>query len=407
MLGSRDTAMDIAQDAFVQAYLSLRTLRSPEKFASWLTAITRNLCLMHLRRSRETAMPEEYLQPIVRQEPESDVLPILDSLPKGARSAALLYFVEEMKQAEIAEFLGISLSAVKSRIRDARSRLQKEMIDMVKRTSREPGDEFNKSLQHKLELARWYREFADMITSGVTLMTALNNLKARDFSPQVKEATVKLASAIQSGASMSDALADLSALTISQTIGMVRAGEVGGILDWTMQFLADWIEIENGQRELELAFWCRTVGSVIDAGAPVELALDSGFGIVRSPELREATRDIAQAIESAKPLAPVLDEHAGVLLPIVRVAIMAGEKGQALGFALQWAANAIHGQMAERLLGREFKPPTPTSVRMKPSVEAFAEAAADYLGSDKPEIRAAAATIVERVGGSEMRDNRP
>ena len=408
MLGSRDTAMDIAQDAFVQAYLSLGTLRSPEKFASWLMAITRNLCLMHLRRSRETAMPEEYLQPVVQQEPESDVLPILDSLPKGARSAALLYFVEEMKQAEIAEFLGISLSAVKSRIRDARLRLQKEMIDMVKRTAKkEPGDEFNKSLQHKLELARWYREFADMITSGVTLMTALNNLKARDFSPQVKEATVKLASAIQSDASMSDALADLSALTISQTIGMVRAGEVGGVLDWTMQFLADWIEIENGQRELELAFWCRTVGSVIDAGAPVEIALDSGFGIVRSPELKEATRDIAQAIESAKPLAPVLDKHAGVLLPIVRVAIMAGEKGQVLGFALQWAANAIHGRMAERLLGREFKPPTPTSAQMKPSVEAFAEAAADYLGSDKPEIRAAATAIVERIGGSGKRDNRP
>lgn len=398
---SRDAALDLAQDAFVQAFMSLGTLREPGKFGAWLAGITHNLSLMHLRRSREIPMPDEAFQMMTAPEPDAEMSlarDALDRLPNGSRSTAILYFVEEMKQTEIAEYLGISLPAVKSRIRDARTRVQKEMIDVVKRTSKkgEPGDEFDKSLKHKLELARWYREFADHIGAGVSLIRALDILRQSGYSEDISDSTARLMDAIQSGSMMSEALQGVPALRTSQSVGMVRAGEIGGILDWTSQFLADWIEIENGQRELELAFWCRTFGSVLGAGAPAKLALDSTVDIVRDPELRNAARDLADAFDVRKALKPVLSRHAGVLLPIVRVAIMAGEKEGVLGYALQWAANAVHARMAERLLGREFQPPTASALWMKQSVEAFARGASAYLDSSDPEERAAAVTIVGR-----------
>ena len=396
ILGCRDSAMDIVQDAFVQAYLSLRTLRSPGKFGSWLMMITRNLCLMHLRRYREIALPEEYLQRAVWEEPESDVLPILDDLPEGTRSAALLYFVEEMNQKEIAEFLGISLPAVKSRIRGARVRLQKEMIDMVRKSA--PGDEFNKSLQQKLELARWYREFADLLVNGIPILQALDDLGHGDFSEGIREASLKIKEALPSGARMSDVMKLLPALCVPQSVGMVRAGEVGGILDWTLEFLADWIEVECSQRELELAFWCRTSGAVIAAGAPIKLSLESAFEVLRDDGLKRASRALAEALESGKPPKPVLAKHADVLPPVVRISILAGSKAGILGYTLQWAANAVHARMAERLVGKQFQPSVPRAPWLEQRKDAFSKAVAEYLGDESPAMRAAAVSIIGGLG---------
>ena len=397
MLGSRDTAMDIAQDAFVQAYLSLRTLRSPQKFDAWLMTITRNLCLMQLRQSREITVPD--LESVTREEPESNVMPFLDGLPEGTRSAALLYFVEEMKQTEIAETLGISLPAVKSRIRDARVRLQKEMVDMVRKSA--PGDEFNKSLQQKLELARWYREFADLIVNGVPILQALDNMGHADFSGPIREASLKIKEALPTGVLMSDVMKDLPALCVPQSIGMVRAGECGGILDSTVEFLADWIEVESGQRELELAFWCRTSGAVIAAGAPIKLSLESAFEVLRDEGLKSASKALADALESGGSLEPVLAKHDDVFPPVVRICILAGNKAGILGYTLQWAASAVHARMAERLVGQQFQPSVPRTPWLEPRKEAFSQAVSEYLSDESPALRAAAVSIIGGLGVNE------
>ena len=177
-VGCEETARELAQDVFVQAYLSISSIREPGKFASWISGIACNVCKTYLRKPRELLLPAEvaeellgnasgyrYLEGNGRRTDEADTdaaaaREILYSLPNGTRSAAILYFVDEMKMTEIAEFLDITLGAVKSRIRTARSRIKKEMVDMVKQTAKkhEPGEEFNHSLKHRLELARWYRE---------------------------------------------------------------------------------------------------------------------------------------------------------------------------------------------------------------------------------------------------------
>ena len=407
---SRDAALDLAQEAFVQVYVSLRTLREPEKFRAWLTSITSNLCLMYLRRESEITMPDDVFDTMESKsacttETDMDAAMVrsaLDNLPNGTRSAALLYFVEEMKQTEIAEFLGISLPAVKSRIRDARMRLQKEMVEMVKHTTKkdEPGDGFNQSLKHKLELARWYREMADYFANGVNVISTLDVLAGGEFSEAIKEATSGMKDAVLSGRMISDAVAEFPALQTGQAVGMIRAGEVGGILDWTVRFLADWIELENGQRELELAFWCRGLGYILEAGVPVEMAFDTSLGILRTKALRNAAEDIVRSRQSGRALEEVMSQHSDALLPVVQVSLLAGERSGTLGNALQWAANAIHARMAKRLFGREFQPPTPDA----PWVHDFARAVVQYAGSDSPATRSAAITMLGRLGILETAD---
>lgn len=409
-VGDRETALDLAQEAFIRAYMSLGVLREPAKFPSWVASIAVNLCKMSLRKSTEVLLPMESLESLSVQEHnrtriDTDVIVVheaISKLPDGTRAAALLYFAEEMKMSEVADFLGISLAAVKSRIRDARKRLQKEMIDMVRSQVKkgQPTKDFNKSLERKLELARWYREFADLINSGVTIMTTLEKLKEGDFSESVRDATAKLADAILAGSTMSDALANLPALTTSHVVGMVRAGEVGGILDWTTRFLADWIEIENSQRQIELVFWLRAVGSVISAGAFASHALSCTFDMTRTEEVHSAAREMIEAVDSGQSLEAVVTRRSDVFPPIVMVAILAGEKAGELGDALQWAANAVHARLSQQLLGREYPVPPPI-----PSRTTLAYAVAEYGKSPAPAFRTAAATILGKLGVAETSEH--
>ena len=49
MTGSREDALDLAQDAFSQAWKALPTFQGESSFATWLYRLATNLCLDHLR----------------------------------------------------------------------------------------------------------------------------------------------------------------------------------------------------------------------------------------------------------------------------------------------------------------------------------------------------------------------
>jgi RNA polymerase sigma-70 factor (ECF subfamily) len=67
LVGNFADAQDLAQEAFVRAYLDLHQLREPSKFASWLYRVTMNVCKMWLRKrktdiaSLDTMTPTEFI----------------------------------------------------------------------------------------------------------------------------------------------------------------------------------------------------------------------------------------------------------------------------------------------------------------------------------------------------------
>jgi RNA polymerase sigma-70 factor (ECF subfamily) len=135
MVQDPDTAADLAQDAFVRAYTSLRRCRDRSKFGGWVFQILRNRCLDHLkeRRRRDLRLDERLELQATEGDPESnlerrvlrDTLDrALARLPEAQREAFLLKHVQDLTYEEMAEVAGASVSALRMRVLRARELLR-------------------------------------------------------------------------------------------------------------------------------------------------------------------------------------------------------------------------------------------------------------------------------------------
>ena len=137
MLGDAREAEDAAQETFLRAYTRLTTYQIDKKFSSWLLAIASHHCIDRLRRRRFTWLSLDELpfleqaagernQPeeaTIRQEERDEVRKMLDHLPPQYRAAVILRYWYELSYREIAEVMGTTESAVKSRLYRAREML--------------------------------------------------------------------------------------------------------------------------------------------------------------------------------------------------------------------------------------------------------------------------------------------
>jgi RNA polymerase sigma-70 factor (ECF subfamily) len=143
MVGSRDDAADIAQEAFLRAWEKLRTLKG-SPFKAWIFQIAVNLCYDHFRRRKRIAvMPEEGQEahvvslglpvpdPAERAEAgERDriVRDSINGLDPDLRMALILRDVNGLAYEEIAAVIRAPLGTVKSRIARARGHVQERLL---------------------------------------------------------------------------------------------------------------------------------------------------------------------------------------------------------------------------------------------------------------------------------------
>ncbi len=149
--GSREDAEEAVQDALWTAARKIDSFKGESAFGSWLYRIAANSAYQKLRtrkqRSREIAMDEvlpsldtdglhfepmddwsnrvdeKALQGELRQVLEEAI----DALPPDYRTALVLHDVEGLSNPDIAESLGISLPAVKSRVHRSRLFVRKRL----------------------------------------------------------------------------------------------------------------------------------------------------------------------------------------------------------------------------------------------------------------------------------------
>ena len=136
LLGNREEAQDVTQDAFLAAFANLNGYDSSRAaFSTWLMTITRNRCINLLKRNRPVAFdePDSIVDStprgaaedlISRQELSQQLDRALAELPVEQRSAFVLAEIEDLPYAEIARIEQTSLGTVKSRIHRAKQRLQ-------------------------------------------------------------------------------------------------------------------------------------------------------------------------------------------------------------------------------------------------------------------------------------------
>lgn len=130
-----DLAEDAAQQAFITAYRNLPNLKHPERFGGWLRGIVRFECLHLMRAQRAVHLPIDVVPEIVSSSPgpaeiteanESlgNLLAAIAALPEAERVSAILFYIHDHSQREVAEFLNLPVSTVNNRLRNARKHLR-------------------------------------------------------------------------------------------------------------------------------------------------------------------------------------------------------------------------------------------------------------------------------------------
>ena len=148
-VGDHELAEDAAQEAVLQALLSLDRLRQPDRFGAWLAGIGLNVCRRWLReRSRDCWSWEAvhggrraFDPPDRKPSPEelaeagdlaNRVRRAVTDLPPGQRDAVMLFYLSGLTYAETAALLRVEVGAVKTRLHKARRALRRQLWGAMK-----------------------------------------------------------------------------------------------------------------------------------------------------------------------------------------------------------------------------------------------------------------------------------
>ncbi|MCW2961035.1 MAG: hypothetical protein JWM90_1422 [Thermoleophilia bacterium] len=124
------------------------------------------------------------------------------------------------------------------------------------------------------DLTLFSRQFATMIGSGLTILRSLMILEEQVDSKNLKTILVDVAGDIESGRSLSEALEKHPKAFDRLYCAMVRAGEVGGVLEMTLQRVAESMEArESLKRKIKSAMMYPTVVLVFAILAAIGMIL--------------------------------------------------------------------------------------------------------------------------------------
>jgi len=127
LLQDRYQCEDVLQDVYLTVYRSIGSLREPAAFHSWFFRIVTNKCKRVLRAQRPTSLDEveeRPAPPVLEEVPaQLEVRAALRSLSETDREVLALREAWSLSYDEIADFLRVPLTTVKSRLFKARQRL--------------------------------------------------------------------------------------------------------------------------------------------------------------------------------------------------------------------------------------------------------------------------------------------
>jgi RNA polymerase sigma-70 factor (ECF subfamily) len=139
---NREDAEEIAQDAFIKAFKSLKDFRGDSKFSTWLYTITTTSCLSFLRKKKldihsldnekvfavvenqDSGFNSNQMETRSRQTMVNEAIKLL-----SADDAAILtlFYKGEQSLEEISKVMKIEANTVKVRLHRARGRLKEKM----------------------------------------------------------------------------------------------------------------------------------------------------------------------------------------------------------------------------------------------------------------------------------------
>ncbi len=131
MMGNREEAEDMLQEAFTQAFLKLHTFRYESGFGSWIKRIVVNTCINAINKRKVDLVfcDEIYHHETVAEENEDvefntkSIIKAMEQLPEGGKMVFSLYLLEGYDHGEIAQIMNITESTSKSQFMRAKRRV--------------------------------------------------------------------------------------------------------------------------------------------------------------------------------------------------------------------------------------------------------------------------------------------
>jgi RNA polymerase sigma factor (sigma-70 family) len=140
VLGAPELGRDAAQEAAIAAMTELDRLRSPERFGAWFCGIALNVARRWLRQSRPElpGLPADHASAAPDPAEVAEAADVsarvrgaIAALADGQRDAVRLFYLQGLSHTEVAEELGISVGAVKSRLHQARAALAPRLAQVI------------------------------------------------------------------------------------------------------------------------------------------------------------------------------------------------------------------------------------------------------------------------------------
>lgn len=145
-------AEEVAQEAFLKAFRSLRGFRREAQFSTWLLRITLNEARMRLRKRREISLESVFpnheesdytpillvdwreipVEALLREETRRLLRESLAALPENYREIITLRDVNGLSTAEAAETLGLTLGNAKVRLLRGRIMLRDLFVERLR-----------------------------------------------------------------------------------------------------------------------------------------------------------------------------------------------------------------------------------------------------------------------------------
>ncbi|MCY4465337.1 MAG: sigma-70 family RNA polymerase sigma factor [Chloroflexi bacterium] len=147
-LGDWQEAEDAAQEAFIAAWVGLVNLREAAAFPGWFRRIVHTQAQRRLRVKEPLLVSLEQVAEIAaddgREQVEhapmaDDIAAALEALPEAQRTVALLHYMNDFRQREIAAFLEIPIGTVKSRLYHARRSMKERMTVLSELSTQRPS----------------------------------------------------------------------------------------------------------------------------------------------------------------------------------------------------------------------------------------------------------------------------
>ncbi len=150
MLGNSHEAEDVAQEAFIRAFINIESFHIEKKFSTWIFRIATNLSIDRIRKKKpdyfldaelsksegltmysqvanDSPLPEDELVSLeLQQIVQEEIL----KLPEKYRAVVVLKYIEELSLKEISDILELPISTIKTRIHRGREALRKQLKDV-------------------------------------------------------------------------------------------------------------------------------------------------------------------------------------------------------------------------------------------------------------------------------------